>query len=96
MRADSQRVRMPTAASASAMAAMRVASRTTRPVPSRRSMAFMTRPASSGVATVRPASTLLSSRNATSARWCRWAKRRMRRTVAAEKGCWSWWAWREV
>ncbi len=85
MRADCQRSAMPTTASSRAMRAMITAIVTTRPSSWPSTISSTTRPASTGVATVRTAPTTLRARNPPNARQCGRANSAMRRRVARSK-----------
>jgi hypothetical protein len=87
--ADSRRCTTPTAATATAIPAMSRASPTTVPAGPPRTIASTTRPASTGVATVRLAPTTLSSRNAPNRRRCGRANRAIRASVARRNGRFS-------
>ena len=92
MFADIHLVTRPSAASASAITAISPASPATRLTAAPVTIASITCPASTGVATASTAETTLSGRNQASGVRCGRAKAAMRRSVAAENGRRSRWA----
>lgn len=84
--AESQRPTSPSPASATAITAMSTASRVTVPASLPLTIAFTTRPASTGVATASSAVATLSTRNRATRRRCGRANAAMRRRVFRSKG----------
>lgn len=84
--AESQRLTRPSAASATAITAMRRDSRVTVSDSLPETIAFTTRPASTGVATASSAVATLRTRNRATRRRCGRANAAMRRRVVRSKG----------